>query len=228
MASYDGHGRKEYAKQQFERWADTYDQSILQRLLFQRCYLKSMELILRHRAGDGARELVLLDIGCGTGTFLSMLVQAGLAIRPIGLDMAQRMCQIGSEKVGQLDLGGRVTFVVADSEHVPLAEDTFDLVTCSNSFHHYPHQAVVLDQIFRVLKPGGQVIIQDGFRDNVIGWFIFDVCVALVEKSVHHCSAGEMRRLVSACGFNDIYQEKFGLWAPVLATVASKPVAGKG
>jgi ubiquinone/menaquinone biosynthesis C-methylase UbiE len=218
----DGHTWKANSQAQFERWAETYDQSILQRLLFRRCYLKFIELILGRCDPNRNGDLLLLDVGCGTGSFIVLLAQTAAPVRSVGLDMAAGMCERGWEKTARLHLADRVRFVVADAERLPMGEAVFDVVTCSNSFHHYPDQAAVLNQMHRVLKPGGRLIILDGFRDNVIGWFLFDVCVGLAEKSVHHCSASAMRRLLAEAGFRDVFQEKFGFWVPVLATVAVK------
>lgn len=228
MFRHDGHIWKRRARAQFEKWAQTYDQSILNRLLFQRCYLKFIELILRSCPVKSDRELRLLDIGCGTGTFAAMLAETSLPIRPVGLDMATGMCQIAAEKAERADLADRVSFVVADSEHLPMPTETFDVITCSNSFHHYPHQQQVLAQMFEALKPGGRVMIIDGFRDNVIGWFVFDVCVGRAEGSVHHCPAGMLREWLLEAGFEGIYQQKFGFWVPVLATVARKAAGRSG
>jgi len=222
LQKHEGHVWKRNAQVEFDRWARTYDQSVLNRLLFRRCYLKFIELILKHCEIDPVRDLAVLDIGCGTGTFVAMLAQTDLPIRAVGLDMAKKMCETGSAKIEQVGCGDRVDFVTADSEHLPMIDSAFDVVTCSNSFHHYPHRQTVLEQMFRVLKPGGRLIIIDGFRDNVIGWFLFDVCVPFFEKSVHHSSAGEIRELLTSVGFEELSQEKFGFWVPVLATVGRK------
>jgi len=216
---------KDQARTEFDRWAETYDQSVLNRLLFRRCYLKFIELILRHCPPDG--YAVLLDIGSGTGTFPAMVAQTALPIRSIALDMAVNMCQIALQKAKHLGLTEKIAVVAADSEHLPFGESTLDVITCANSFHHYPHQDVVLEQMFQALKPGGRLIILDGFRDNVIGWFLFDFCVAHFERTVHHCSASRMQAILAQAGFADILQEKFGFWVPVLATTASKPAAAR-
>jgi ubiquinone/menaquinone biosynthesis C-methylase UbiE len=216
------HHWKKDAQSEFNRWAATYDQSILNRLLFRRCYLKFIELILKFFPVPD-RSLRLLDIGCGTGTFVAMLGQTNLPVHPMGLDMAERMCRLAHEKAAQVNLADRVHFITGDSEHLPFPNNSFDVVTCSNSFHHYPHQNTVLGEIRRILRPGGRVMVLDGFRDNVIGWLIFDVVVAHAEKSVHHCSAREMWESLRDQGYADIYQEKFGFWVPVLASVGTKP-----
>lgn len=221
MQEKEWHSWKKNAQSEFNHWAETYDRSILNHLLFYRCYLKFIEYIFKYFP-DRSRPIRLLDVGCGTGTFASMVGQMDLSVSPVGLDMAERMCQLAREKVITTGLDKCVTFVTGDSEHLPFRENSFDIVTCSNSFHHYPHQVEVLTEMRRVLKPGGRVVVIDGFRDNVIGWFVFDVCVARAEKEVHHCSALEMREKLRAAGYSDLAQEKFGFWVPVLATTGCK------
>jgi len=66
------------------------------------------------------------------------------------------------------------------------------------------------------------VMVLDGYRDNVIGWLIFDFGVAMMEKSIHHCSAREIREQLRNQGYGEIYQEKMGFWCPVLVSVAQK------
>jgi len=213
---------KDNARQEFEAWAEEYDKSILNHLLFYRCCLKLLELITRDGRGN-PRPVDVLDVGCGTGTFASMAARCDFSGRVVGLDMALNMCDLARKKAQHVGLDHKLDFVAADAEHLPFCNGSFDFVTCSNSFHHYPHQHSMLDEVYRVLRPGGKVIIVDGFRDNMIGWFVFDVCVASVEKSVHHCSAQQMRTLLRRSGFDGVIQEKFGFWVPVLATMGTKP-----
>jgi len=221
VSDKEQHVWKKNAQSEFNRWAETYDKSVLNHLLFHRCYLKFIELILRYYP-DPKTPLRLLDVGCGTGTFASMLGATELPVKPMGLDMAERMCQLAKEKSIQAGLDHKVTFITGDSEHLPFPDNTVDIVTCSNSFHHYPHQQVVLDEFYRILRPGGRVIVLDGYRDNFIGWLIFDVGVTFMEKSVHHCSAASIRNMFLKSQYAEVYQEKFGFWCPVLATVGTK------
>ncbi len=224
MHGSDAQKFKDHARKEFDGWAEQYDQSVLHHLLFHRCYLKFIELITRQ---DNSQEqnLEILDVGCGTGTLGSMLAQCGISDHVVGLDMTIKMCDLARQKAQHIGLGEKLNFLAGDSEHLPFNAGSFDIVTCSNSFHHYPAKPIVLEQFYRVLKPGGKLIILDGFRDNVIGWFLFDVCVAFAEKAVHHCPARQLRALVSQAGFADIRQEKFGFWVPVLATMGTKAAA---
>ncbi len=213
---------KKNAKKEFDHWADSYDVSILNTLLFRRCHLKVIEIIYRTYS-ERTEPITLLDVGCGTGTLIAMISETNLPVWSVGLDMAEKMCRLGKEKIKTIGLQKLAHFVRADSEHIPFADNSFDIITCSNSFHHYPHQTRVLREMHRVLKPGGKVIIIDGYVNNVIGWFIFDLCVGLVEKSVHHCSIKRIRNRLTAAGFTNIEQEKLGFWAPVLVSIGQKP-----
>jgi SAM-dependent methyltransferase len=103
---------------------------------------------------------------------------------------------------------------------LPFATDTFDFVTCANSFHHYPHQDLAIAEMHRVLRPGGRLLVIDGYRDGPWGWFIYDVCVAGVEGAVHHASARRFRELFSQAGLQAIAQRVFRGPAPFLLTEA--------
>jgi ubiquinone/menaquinone biosynthesis C-methylase UbiE len=117
-------------------------------------------------------------------------------------------------------LAGVVQPVQGDSERMPFATNTFDFVTCANSFHHYPHQDRAVAEMHRVLRPGGRLLLIDGYRDAPWGWFIYDVCVAGVEGSVHHASARRFRDLFGQAGLGPIVQRVFRGPAPFLLTEA--------
>jgi hypothetical protein len=77
--------------------------------------------------------------------------------------------------------------------------------------------------MFRVLRPGGRLMLIDGFRDAPWGWFIYDVCVAGVEGNVHHASRRRMRELFAAAGFEGTEQTVHRGPAPFLLTEAVRP-----
>ena len=66
------------------------------------------------------------------------------------------------------------------------------------------------------------MILIDGFRDNVIGWIVFDVCVALAERHVHHAAWSEIRRMLAEAGFAHVEQRKLNVLAPLLVNVARR------
>jgi len=212
---------KKTARREFEAWAADYDHSPLQWFLFRPSYRALLWELVRWERTQ--RTFDLLDVGCGTGTFAGMVAGAGLPARIGGLDYAAPMCQLASQKAMAAGAAPRARFLNGDSEHLPFTSKTFDAITCSNSFHHYPHPDRAVGEMYRVLRPGGRLIIVDGFRDSVIGWFIFDVIIARVENHVRHATWRQMRSYFEAAGFERIRQRKLNLLFPLLVTVGVVP-----
>ncbi|NOT02335.1 MAG: methyltransferase domain-containing protein [Phycisphaerales bacterium] len=212
---------KRRARHQFDAWAQRYDRSLLNHFLFEPSYLVLMEEIARWHAEHGRTSRVL-DVGSGTGTFAGLVAESAHPARIIGLDYAANMCVRASAKSRDSAESRRPAFVNGDSEHLPFADGSFDLITCANSFHHYPHQQEVVVEMKRVLAPGGRLIIIDGFRDCVIGWFVFDVVIDHIEKNVHHVPWTAMHAYFEAAGFRDIRRRKFNFWFPAFATIADR------
>jgi ubiquinone/menaquinone biosynthesis C-methylase UbiE len=208
---------KWHARQEFDSWANSYDRSLLNRFLFKPSYLAFLEELYAWR-GTSDEPITLLDVGCGTGTLEAMLAKTQLPVRAVGLDYAEPMCRVAREKTHEEGVSSRVSFVNGDSEHLPFDDGSFDAVTCANSFHHYPHQQVVVQEMKRILRPGGRLLLIDGFRDNVIGWFVFDVVIAKVEKHVHHAPWTQIHEYFTNAGFTDITRRKFNFWFPLLLT----------
>ncbi|MCA9245049.1 MAG: class I SAM-dependent methyltransferase [Phycisphaerales bacterium] len=224
MAPTDHHRQrvKTHARSHFEKWALSYDRSRLNEVVFFPSVRRCQEEILRWKAQRPKGAFRALDVGCGTGTLLSVLEADPDAELLVGLDYAEGMARRAHEKFTAADEPERMMAVRGDSERLPFVDAAFDVVTCCNSFHHYPHQERAVAEFFRVLRPGGMLVLIDGFRDNVIGWVIFDVCVAMVEKHVHHASWSRTRSLLKEAGFADITQKKMNVLAPLLVSRAIK------
>ena len=75
----------------------------------------------------------ILDVGCGTGALLSMIRDQQKSVRLFGIDLSEEMIKASKAKL-QKDADLRVS----DSEKTPFKSGSFDLVTCTFSFHHYP------------------------------------------------------------------------------------------
>ncbi len=206
------------AKEEFDAWAGTYDRSLLNRFMFRPSYLTFLEELYLFRKDDPT-PFRLLDIGCGTGTFAGMLVATQLPAEVVGLDYSPAMCQIATTKAVSFGVENRARFVTADSEHLPFADGSFDFVTCSNSFHHYPHQQNVVTEIRRILRPAGRFMLIDGFRDNIIGWVTYDVVIAAVEKHIYHAPWSVIDGYFKTAGFREIRRRKINFWFPLLLTV---------
>ncbi|MBR2995491.1 MAG: class I SAM-dependent methyltransferase [Lachnospiraceae bacterium] len=91
----------------------------------------------------------LLDVGCGTGFLIDMLTQQRTA-RYTGLDLSAEMIKMAQRK----NIPG-AEFVNGTADELPFPDESFDIVTCSQSYHHYPYPEKAMSEAFRVLKRGG-------------------------------------------------------------------------
>jgi ubiquinone/menaquinone biosynthesis C-methylase UbiE len=160
--------------------------------------------------------LKILDIGCGTGQFAAKVLRRFPAARLFGLDLCESMIQKARSRSA-----GHFTLVRADSQKLPFADDSFDIVTCSHSFHHYPDQPRVVAEMHRVLRPGGRLFIADGDRDGLWGRLIFDGIVVAFEGAVRHLPLRDFRELLSQSGFEAIEQSRRGGLLPFAITVGT-------
>lgn len=215
--SYD----KKQAAEEFGRWSESYDRCVLQWLLFGPSH---RALIKRIQAVAGGKPTTLLDIGCGTGLFASRLREALPSSRVFGVDLVADMLAQGAPRWRHH--ADAVFPVQGDSERLPFATGSFDFVTCANSFHHYPDQERAVAEMHRVLKPGGRLLLLDGYRDAPWGWFIYDVCVTFREGNVHHASSRRFRELLGRAGFQAVAQKVHRGPAPFLLNeaVAAEPI----
>ncbi len=195
----------------FNEWAKIYDESILQRIVFNishdMFYSEMMEFLK-----DGFQ---VLDVGCGTGKFSFKLHKYNKNLKVHGVDLSETMINKARAKVKD----EMIEFKLGDVEDLPYEANTFNAITCSHSFHHYPNQRGALLEMQRVLKPSGRVMIIDGSRDTFWGNVIFGI-VEFVEKDVYHMYGNELKELLATTGFTNVEQRLFNPIAPLLFTVA--------
>ena len=213
---------KQRAQAQFAQWAVTYDRSWLNELIFYPCIRACHEEILRWQRARGDAPLDVLDVGCGTGTMLALLARLPDSRRLVGLDYSDAMVARAQRKFAEHQHAEKLAATQGDAEHLPFDEASFDVIACCNSFHHYPDQATAIAGFQRVLRPGGMLLLLDGFRDNALGWIIFELFVAKIERHVRHATWREVKRMVTAAGFSELRQRKMNVLAPVLVNVAIK------
>ena len=106
----------------------------------------------------------LLDVGCGTGFLIDLLAKQRSA-RYCGADLSDGMIRMAKEK----RIEG-AEFTVSSADKLPYPDETFDIVTCSQSFHHYPYPEQAMREAKRVLKPGGLYILSDTGIGGVGAW----------------------------------------------------------
>jgi 2-polyprenyl-3-methyl-5-hydroxy-6-metoxy-1,4-benzoquinol methylase len=118
-------------------------------------YLPRVAAMLQHGAS-------ILDIGCGSGTFLSTLARAYPRCRGVGIDSDQNVIQEGARAIVEAGLHDRVRVLCRNAETL-IFDNAFDLITMNSVLREVPtqRQADVLASCFTALKPGGTVLITD-------------------------------------------------------------------
>lgn len=99
----------------------------------------------------------LLDLGCGAGQIVRHLLRAAPSdATVVACDLSRGMLVRARERIGA---DPRLRFAAADIRHLPFHEGTFDSVTCGLVLEYLPHPLPALQEVARVLRPGGKALL---------------------------------------------------------------------
>jgi ArsR family transcriptional regulator len=143
----------EKRKQQSEQ----YFNSVAGRLGKNYCPGRSWEAI-GHFLLHLTPKIKIADLGAGEGLLSQLLARRAEEV--VCVDNSPRMVEFGSE-LAKKNGFTNLTYKLGDIEDVPLKDQVFDLVLLSQALHHAQHPQKAIQEAFRILKPGGQLIIID-------------------------------------------------------------------
>lgn len=116
-------------------------------------------LVSRHLTSDDLADRRVLEIGCGRGELVQRLVQGAIGPRHlVAADFARSAVQSGRRRF----LAGssrRVSWAVASIQDIPVADATFDTVISCETIEHVVDPVRALEEIRRVLRPGGRLLL---------------------------------------------------------------------
>jgi len=119
------------------------------------------ETARRVAAQVGPRSCVL-EIAPGPG-YLAIEIARLAGCRVVGVDISRTFVRIANENGARAGLD--IAFEEGDAADLPLPADGFDFVVCTAAFKNFKRPLAVLDEIYRVLKPGGPALIIDLRKD---------------------------------------------------------------
>jgi ubiquinone/menaquinone biosynthesis C-methylase UbiE len=114
---------------------------------------------------QGANQGLALDLGTGPGYVAVEIAQSQPGLSVTGLDLAAHMVRRARQQALRAGLDGRGLWPQADGQRLPFADATFNLVISSFALHHWHDPVRILDEIARVLAPGGRYYIADLCRE---------------------------------------------------------------
>jgi ubiquinone/menaquinone biosynthesis C-methylase UbiE len=114
---------------------------------------------------QGVDHGLALDLGTGPGYVAAEVARRRPSLRLIGLDLAAHMVEKARRYAAWTRLDGRAMWPQADAQRLPFADGHFDLVFSSFALHHWHEPLQVLNEVARVLKPGGRYYIADLCRE---------------------------------------------------------------
>lgn len=162
----------------------------------------------------------VLDVACGTGEFERQLLAAQPARPIVGVDISAQMLTIAQKKYATYP---NVSFHLGRASALPFADRSFDSIVCANAFHYFDNPAAVLQEMKRVLKPDGTVVILDWCKDYLL-CRLCDLCLQLFDPAHKHCyTQVELQQILVNSGFTlqRATRIRFGLvWGLMAVTVA--------
>ncbi len=138
---------------------------------------------------------VVADLGAGEGTLAQMLARQ--ADRVIAVDLSPKMVEFGSELARRHELPN-LEYRLGDIEEPPLEDASVDLAFLSQALHHAGSPEKALQQAFRIVKPGGRLVVLDLLQHN------FEQARELYADVWLGFSEGELAAMLEKAGFVNI------------------------
>src|SRR4051794_17439406 len=144
------------ARIHYDRWAGAYSRSRL---------LPALQKKALAQLRPGATDCVL-DVACGTGGLVAEV--APRVERAAGIDLSSGMLAIARSRLSGTGPGRptNIDLHLGSSDALPFADGEFTALVCTTALHHFPEPQRSMEEMARVLAPGGRVVIGDACRDS--------------------------------------------------------------
>jgi ubiquinone/menaquinone biosynthesis C-methylase UbiE len=141
--------------------------------------IESLDFAKRYYEFNRYQNQTILDVGCGNGYLLSKYAQAGANVT--GIDITSKAIELTQQRF--INLGLKANILKADAQSLPFDDQSFDCVTSVGVLHHVPDTQKAINEIHRVLKPGGQFISMFYHRNSAKFQFKFRILSLIKGRS---------------------------------------------
>jgi ubiquinone/menaquinone biosynthesis C-methylase UbiE len=168
----------------------------------------------------------VLDVGCGTGELLRRLRAKYPHARLTGLDPVTEMLAVAREK-----LSGQDDLKVGYADSLPWQAGSFDVLVSCNMFHYITHPVAALQEMARVIRPGGVLVLTD-WCDDYVACRLCNLYLRLTNRAFYKTyRQAECLRILHEAGFSDVKFERYKiswLWGLMTAVVTIPGENGLG
>jgi len=168
----------------------------------------------------GRKNPIVLDIGTGSAKIPLLMLEERDDLDILAVDMAKEMLKVAARRVADANQSSKCKLACMDAKALRVPAAKYDLVLCNSTAHHIPDPAKLFQEIARVVKPDGAILVRDLARPDTMdaAWAIvkrvaagehirqqqlfFDsLCAALTLDDVHTLvtKAGLKRMRIALC-----------------------------
>lgn len=147
--------KKEQVADMFNNISSTYD-------MLNRFMTMGIDIIWRRKAIRSLRAIkpeYILDVATGTGDFAIESIKLLKPKKITGIDISEGMLAVAKEKIKKKYLTAQFDVMLGDSENLPFERGRFDAVTVAFGVRNFENLQKGLDEIHRVIRPGGKAIV---------------------------------------------------------------------
>jgi ubiquinone/menaquinone biosynthesis C-methylase UbiE len=148
---------------------------------------------------DSTAIHTVLEIGCGPGG-VSAYLASNYEFKVYGTDFDHDEIQLAKKRYDEND---QLRFGVEDAERLSFSNEEFDFVISHNVFHHVPGWQKAVQEVYRVLRPGGYL----NWFDLTYPVWVKNLIIK-VRKSERMYTIHDVKSYFRQCGFNIIYEER--------------------
>ena len=156
--------------------------------------------------------LVGLDLGCGIGGYDFLLVGNHNVRKVIGVDIDAASLYQARKKAAKKSFGNAVEFLRVEPGPLPFDDDTFDFAFSKDSIVDIPDKSAVARELFRVVCPGGFVVMSDWFRSEEPYTEEMRTWATTGDETYEMDTLKSAARYLTEAGFNDVELDDRNDW----------------
>ncbi|NVM38586.1 MAG: class I SAM-dependent methyltransferase [Candidatus Lokiarchaeota archaeon] len=106
-----------------------------------------------------------VDVGCGSGNLIVQVAKKYPNLDLIGVDLSSEILELAKKKAVENNVNEKIVFKIGSVENLPFPDKSVEFIITTLSLHHWEDPKQAFEEIFRVLKDGGVLLIFDFRRD---------------------------------------------------------------